>query len=262
METMKRMFQHAILRRPASNYASGLTTASLGAPDFAKVIQQYQAYCDALERCGVKINLLEADPNYPDSTFMEDTAVLTERTAILMRPGAESRQGEVRGIRGPLAKFFSYFAEIQAPGTVDGGDICETDNHFLIGLSQRTNEEGAKQLAEIFAREGYTSSVVDIREMASILHLKSGIAYLGGRQIVVIREMARRKEFVGYDLLIVEGPESYAANCIRVNDHVLMPAGYPMLQSQIEAHGHSVIPLEMSEFQKMDGGLSCLSLRF
>jgi len=262
IETMEKMFTNAILRKPAANFASGLTTVSLGQPVFAKVIKQYQDYCDALQRCGVKINVLEADSNHPDSTFVEDAAVFTKKTAILTRPGAESRQGEVRGIRGSLEKFFCSFAEIKAPGTVDGGDICEADNHFLIGLSQRTNEEGGQQLAEILAREGYTSSFVDIRKMISILHLKSGIAYLGGNQLVVIQEMAGRKEFAGFDLLVVEPRESYAANCIRVNDHVLMPAGYPMLQSLLEGRGHSVIPLEMSEFQKMDGGLSCLSLRF
>ena len=259
---MEKMFKNAILRKPAPNFASGLTTVSQGKPDFAKVIKQYQAYCDALERCGVTIKVLEADPGHPDSTFVEDTAVLTKKTAILARPGAESRQGEVRGIRAPLAKFFHYFAEINAPGTVDGGDICEADNHFLIGLSQRTNEEGAKQLAEILDCDGYTSSLVDIRKTTSILHLKSGVAYLGENQLVVIEEMAGRKEFAGYDLLVVKTDESYAANCIRVNDHVLIPAGYPALLSLLERRGHSVMPLEMSEFQKMDGGLSCLSLRF
>src|SRR5262244_3664932 len=110
---MEKMFTNAILRKPAPNFASVLTTFSLCKPDFAKVIKQYQAYCDALERCGVKINVLEADSNHPDSTFIEDTAVLTKKTAILARPGAESRQGEVRGIRASLAKFFSLLRRDQ-----------------------------------------------------------------------------------------------------------------------------------------------------
>lgn len=256
------MFKNAILRRPAPNFADGLTTVSLGVPDFAKVIQQYQDYCQTLSRCGLELTVLEPDSDHPDSTFVEDTAVLTAETAILMRPGATSRQSEVRSIRASLAKFFSRFAEIEAPGTVDGGDICEAEKHFFIGLSRRTNEEGGRQLAEILAGEGYTSSFVDIRGMSGILHLKSGIAYLGDNRLVVMEEMAGRREFAGYELTRVIPRETYAANCIRVNDHVLMPAGYSLLRTELEDKGYSVISLEMSEFQKMDGGLSCLSLRF
>ena len=97
--------------------------------------------------------------------------------------------------------------------------------------------------------------------MNRILHLKSGIAYLGGNHLVATEEMALRTDFAGYDLIRVSENERYAANCILVNDRVLMPEGYPLLQSDLESRGYSVIPLQMSEFQKMDGGLSCLSLR-
>jgi dimethylargininase len=256
------MFRNAILRKPPANFAEGLTTARLGVPDFSKVMEQHQSYCNALTQCGLALHVLEADPAYPDSTFVEDTAVFTKTTAILTRPGATSRQAEVRSIREPLAKFFSSLAEIKAPGTLDGGDICEAEQHFFIGRSHRTNEAGGRQLADILAGEGYTSSFVDIREMNTILHLKSGISYLGGNHLVIIEEMCSRREFAGYRLIRVNEKESYAANCIRVNHHVLMPAGYPSLQSDLEVYGNSVIPLEMSEFQKMDGGLSCLSLRF
>ena len=254
--------RNAILRRPAANFADGLTTVSLGTPDFAKVNRQYQAYCNALAQCGVTLTILEADPAHPDSTFVEDTAVLVESAAILMRPGAKSRQAEVDGIRETLTHFFSSAREIMSPGTVDGGDICEGGRHFFIGLSQRTNAQGAKQLSEILEAEGYTSSVIDIRAMNNILHLKSGIAYLGDNRLVVMEEMAPRREFSSYDLIPVITKESYAANCVRINDCVLIPAGYPALQSDLQRHGYSTLPLEMSEFQKMDGGLSCLSLRF
>src|SRR5262249_27225494 len=150
------------------------------------------------------------------STFVEDTSVLIENMAILTRPGAKSRQNEVNSIRGALTQYFSSFAEIKAPGTVDGGDICEAEKHFFIGLSHRTNEQGARQLAEILASKGYTSSVVDIRAMKNILHLKSGIAYIGQNHLVVMEEMASRKEFAGYDLIRVDAQESYAANCVRI----------------------------------------------
>ena len=256
------MIRNAILRRPAANLADGLTTVSLGKPDLIKTNHQYDNYCNALAQCGVALTILEGDPAHPDSTFVEDTAVLAGKTAILTRPGANSRQGEVNGIRETLERFFSSIAEIKAPGTVDGGDICEAGRHFFIGLSQRTNEQGAKQLARILAGEGYTSSVVDIQRMENILHLKSGIAYLGDNRLVVMEEMASREEFAGYHLTRVNATESYAANCVRVNDHVLIPAGYSELKCDLERLGYSVVPLQISEFQKMDGGLSCLSLRF
>ncbi len=256
------MFKNAIVCNPAPNFAEGLTSGSLGMPDFAKAMQQHQSYCDVLKRCGLALHVLEADCAHPDSTFVEDAAVLTASTAILTRPGAPSREAEVTNIRAVLAHFFSSLAEIKAPGTLDGGDICEADRHFFIGISQRTNKAGAEQLAEILAREGYSWSFVDVRTMSNILHFKSGVAYLGDGDLVVWEEMAPRKEFARYDLIPVTKEESYAANCVRVNDHVLMPAGYPLLQSKLEQRGYSVIPLEMSEFQKMDGGLSCLSLRY
>ena len=149
--------------------------------------------------------------------------------------------------------------EIEAPGTLDGGDICEADNHFFLGLSHRTNEEGARQLAAHLAGEGYTSCVIDVRGMNSILHLKSGISYIGNNTLVVMEEMAGHGLFAGYDLIRVASEESYAANCVRVNERVLVAAGYPLLTAELKARGFHPLELEMSEFQKMDGGLSCLS---
>ena len=234
----------------------------MGVPDLAIALGQHEAYCRALERCGLAITRLAPDPHHPDSTFVEDTAILTSRGAILTRPGAASRAGEVAAIRPALAKFFSEFREITAPGTVDGGDICEAGDHFFIGISARTNEAGADQLAEFLTALGFTSAAVDIRGISSILHLKSGLTWLGGRRLIVIDALAGHSAFRGYEIIRVAKEEEYAANCIRVNDFVLLPAGFPKLQSTLEAAGDRIIPLAMSEFQKLDGGLSCLSLRF
>jgi dimethylargininase len=256
------MFTRAIVRTPAPNFAAGETSADLGEPVFAEVLRQHARYCEVLRLCGLELIVLAADPDYPDSTFVEDAAVLTAKTAVLTRPGATSRAGEVDRIRPAIEGEFTHIREIKAPGTLDGGDICEADDHFFIGLSQRTNAAGAEQLGAILRSAGYTVSTLDIRNMTSILHLKSGVAYLGDKQLVVMEEMADRPEFAGYDRIVVRAEESYAANCLRVNDAVLMPAGYPHLQAQFEQRGHKVIPLEMSEFRKMDGGLSCLSLRW
>lgn len=256
------MFKNAIVRIPGSNFADGLTTVDFGVPDFATVIEQHRRYCEMLKECGLELTTLKADLKQPDSTFVEDTAVLTEKAAILARPGASSRLGEVEAMSGELARFFPQILEIKAPGTLDGGDICEAGTHFFLGLSKRSNEEGVRQLAELLAGLGYTSSVIDVRGMSSILHLKSGIAYLGENTLVLMEEMAENPLFRDYNVIRVRPEESYAANCLRVNDYVLVPAGYPQLLSDLERHGFRPRALDMAEFRKMDGGLSCLSLRF
>ena len=256
------MFTKAIVRLPAENFADGLTTVELGIPNYAKTIEQHQAYCDALIQCGLTLTQLAADPQHPDSTFVEDTAIVTEHGAILTRPGAESRAGEVENIKSSLARFYSELPEIKAPGTLDGGDICEAGNHFIIGISLRTNENGVKQLADWLASHGYTSDFVDICAVPGILHLKSGISYIGDNRMVVILPLADHPVFKAYELIQTHAHEDYAANCVRVNDHVLMASGFPILQRTLEKFGYNIIALDMSEYQKMDGGLSCLSIRF
>jgi dimethylargininase len=256
------LFKQAIVRQPGKNFAEGLTTFQGPPPNYEKAVKQHEAYCAALQKCGLELTRHDPDPTHPDATFVEDVAVLTPNAAILTRPGAKSRAGEVEKIRDPLEKFFKTIHEITAPGTLDGGDICEAGNHFFIGISRRTNESGAKQLAAFLAQSGYSSSLVDIRAMKSILHLKSGIACIEERQLVVMEEMADRPEFRGYDRIQVAPEESYAANCVRVNGFVLIPTGFPELAAKLTQRGFKLLPLEVSEFQKMDGGLSCLSLRF
>jgi len=145
---------------------------------------------------------------------------------------------------------------------LDGGDVCEAGNHFFIGISERTNEAGAQQLAELLAPLGYASSLIDIRGLKSILHLKSGVAFLGDNRLAVIEALGDRPEFRGYDLVTANSSEQYAANCVRVNDHVLVADGYPKFERKLQELGYRTIALGMTEFQKMDGGLSCLSLRF
>jgi dimethylargininase len=266
-------FTRAIVRPPASNFADGLTTVDLGLPDPERALAQHEAYCQALERCGLALTRLAADPHFPDSTFVEDTAVITTRGVVLTRPGAESRRGEVAGVRDALLAIDRSPREIMAPGTVDGGDVCEAGSHFLIGISERTNEEGARQLAGILARDGFTSSFVDIRGMPGILHLKSGLSWLGESRLhrekrlhrdgwlIAIEALADLPDVARFDPLRVPAGDEYGANCVRVNEHVLMAAGLPRVTELVRSAGDDVIPLAMSEFRKMDGGLSCLSLR-
>lgn len=264
------MLTKAIVRPPCIRFAEGLTTIDLGAPNYTLALEQHANYCNALERCGLKVVRLEADERYPDSTFVEDTAVLVptrdrardQGFAIRTRPGAPSRTGEVESIAEVLARSYPQLHLIEAPGTLDGGDVCEAGDHFFIGISERTNEAGARQLATLLASFGYTSSFIDISPLPNILHLKSGLAFLGNKQLVTIEELADHDAFRGYELIRVRTSEQYAANCVRINDYVLVAASYPEFERALQKLDYKTLAIEITEFQKMDGGLSCLSLRF
>jgi dimethylargininase len=256
------VFQRAIVRPPTSNFADGLTTVDLGVPEFTRALEEHARYVEALERCGLLVTRLSPDARYPDATFVEDTAILTPRGAVLTRPGAPERTGEAAAIEPALRCYFPGLPRIEAPGTVDGGDVCEAGDHFFIGLSKRTNEEGARQLARRLAAWGYTTSEVDVRDVPEILHLKSGIAAIDGGRLVVMDALAGNPAFRQYEKIVVAPGETYAANCVRVNDALLVAAGFPRFEAAARRLGLEVIVLDMSEFQKMDGGLSCLSLRF
>ena len=256
------MLTHALLRLPGTNFAAGLTQAGEGAPDPELALEQHRAYCEALSDCGLSLTVLPADPAHPDGCFVEDTALVTERGAIVTRPGAPSRRGEVDVIEAALKGLFPDIARIRAPGTVDAGDVCEADGHFIIGLSARTNEAGATELAQQLEGLGYRADIVDIRRSRQLLHLKTGIAYLGEGRLLATMDFPAEPELASYEIVHVPAAERYAANALRINDHVLVAAGYPETRASIEALGFSVITIEMSEFRKLDGGLSCLSLRW
>ena len=252
----------AIVRRPTPNFGDGLTTSSLGAPNYERALQQHQSYCEGLQRCGLALTYLEADECHPDATFVEDTAVLFRGCAVVTLPGADSRVGEVESVATALSTVFTDIERIQVPGTIDGGDVCEADSHYFVGISGRTNEAGADQLKDLLASFGFGCSFVDIRGVADLLHLKGGLSYLGDSRLAVIDSLAERDEFRGYELIRITPGEEYAANCVRINDSILIAQGYPRFASTLAGLGYKTIQLEMTEFQKMDGGLSCLSLRF
>lgn len=255
-------FTHAIVRPPCRRFADGLTSVELGPPDLALAREQHATYCAALEHCGLELIRLPPDDAFPDSTFVEDTAVLAAGCAIVTRPGAPSRAGEVAAIDAVLRTRFDDIERIDAPGTLDGGDVCQAGRRFFIGVSERTNETGARQLAAIVQRRGYEATLVDVRAVPGILHLKSGASYLGDGRMALIDTLIDRDEFQAYDLVRVHPRERYAANCLRVNDHLLIAHGNPRFESALRDLGYAIAALDMSEFRKMDGALTCLSLRF
>ena len=250
------MYTKAIVRRPGRNFANGITMSNLGQPDFGKALDQHAAYCEALIRCGVDLTVLDADEKYPDGCFVEDTAVVNSRVKVISRPGADTRRGEEEEIARVLSGF-GPTESIIAPGTLEGGDILRAENHYYIGISERTNTEGASQLSAILAKHGFTSSFVRVE---AGLHLKSDIAYLGNGNFIstpVFSHVAHPA-----NTIILDPEEYYSANCLRVNDYLLIAKGFPKSKMKILDLGYNIIELDMSEFRKMDGGLTCLSLLF
>jgi dimethylargininase len=253
------MFKKAVVRKPCKNFVNGLTSANLGRPDYYLAVRQHHNYCEALSECGLEVFILEADENYPDSTFVEDTAVLTPGCAVITNPGAPSRKGEVIETERILRGHFSKIEHIKAPGTLEAGDVMKIGKHFYIGLSERTNQNGAVQLINILGRYGFTGSAISVMD---ILHLKSGVSYLENNNLLSIISFLDKPEFQKFDLIPVDNDECYAANSLWINNKVLVPRGFPKTKERIETAGYTVIEVDVSEFRKLDGGLSCLSLRF
>ena len=254
----KNMFTKAIVKRPAKTFAHGITTSSLGKPDYTLTLKQHDAYCEALIKCGLELTVLEAAPEFPDSCFVEDTAVVTKEFGVITRPGDKSRLDETEAIEKTLNPLLQLH-HIEKPGTLEGGDIMQVENKFYIGLSGRTNLAGAKQLSRILATYNFDVYTIPVCNM---LHFKTGVNYLGDNNIILHQSFCSAKDLSNYHQIIVEPDEEYAANVLRINDYVLVPAGFPKTKTAIESLGYQTIELELSEFQKMDGGLSCLSLRF
>ncbi|WP_419418400.1 dimethylarginine dimethylaminohydrolase family protein [Legionella sp. D16C41] len=254
------MYSNVIVRTPATSLIHGLTSQTTSSPDYAQALVQHQHYINALKKGGTEVTILPAIAEYPDACFVEDVALLTEKIAILTRPGALTRQGEVALIEPCIKSFYQdKITSINAPGTLEAGDILRVNNHFYIGLSKRTNQEGATQLAAILTAYGYTSSTIELKEY---LHLKTGVSYLGEGYLLVAGELIDHPAFSSFKQIKVLPEETYAANTITINNTILMPSGFSITSKAVEALGFNICPLAMSEFQKIDGGLSCLSLRF
>ena len=254
------MFTNAIVRTPGRSIVEGLSDSkTLGLPNYGQAIIQHQSYIDALTKCGLDVYVLEPCEEYPDSTFVEDVALITPNCAIITRPGVPSRRGEVHEIEFLLKQKFNNIEAIEAPGTIEGGDIMMIGDHYYIGLSERTNLEGAKQIIQILSKYGMSGSTISLNK---VLHLKTGLSYLEENNLVVCGAFINDASFRRYNPIEIPEKESYAANCIWVNESVIIPLGYPTTKQRITNAGYPVIETDVSEFKKLDGGLSCLSLRY
>ena len=252
-------FTHAIVRQPAKSIVKGLRAVDIGSPDYDQMICDHNDYVEALVSAGVKVISLTALDKFPDGQFVEDTALCLPEAVILMRPGAPSRLGEVCEIEPQLRDLFKAVYEIEKPGHIEGGDILVTGKEILVGRSARTNENGVSQLSEIVTPLGYVMR--EVFTPPEILHFKTDCSLLGPDEILSTKRLQASGCFDGYRVINVADGEEAAANAIRVNDYVIMSAGFPKTKAILEDHGYKVKVINNTECAKLDGGMSCLSLR-
>jgi dimethylargininase len=252
-------FDHAILRAPAASVVDGLRAHSGPSPTFEGVLAEHRAYATALADAGVSVELLPPLEDYPDSVFVEDPALTFPEGAILLRPGAASRIGEVAHLRGALEQRFAMVREID-DGHADGGDVLVTQDLVLIGLSARTDRAGADALTRSLAAFGRKARVVLPPEGA--LHLKTAASLIDEQTVLTTAAGADSGLFAGLRRLIVPTGEEAAANALRVNDRLLVGSQFPRTIAMLRKEAYNLVPLDTRQIGLIDAGLSCMSLRW
>lgn len=253
-------FTHAIVRPPSQSIVSGLRAENIGDPDLALFEQHHADYVDALRSTGAEVTELPALEEFPDSVFVEDAALCLQEGSIVMRPGAPSRLGEAAAMEPALQAVYGNVARIEGPGFIEGGDILTTESEILVGKSARTDAAGVAELREIV--EGWGYSLRELQTPPYVLHFKTDCSLLDGNTILSTRRLAASGCFEGYKVIYTADGEEACANAIRFNDLVIMPAGFPKTKASVEAAGFTVREVGNTEAAKLDGGMSCLSLRF
>lgn len=254
-------FDRAIVRAPARSVAGGLRAADLGDPTFEGVQAEHRAYIAALEAAGVAVTRLPPLEAFPDSIFVEDPALVFTEGAILLRPGAPSRAGEVDEIAPGLRELFPVVLELPGHGFADGGDMLATPDAVMIGLSSRTDRAGAEALQQRLAHLGHASEIV--ATPAGVLHFKTDCSLLDEETILTTPRLSASGVFRGRfrEILTPDGEEA-AANALRINDVVLVGAEHPRTIDRLTGVGYAVTPLHTAQIGRIDAGLSCMSLRW
>ena len=248
--------KHAIVRGPSKSYFQCISSHPLSYSISVEKAQfQHQKYCEILTDLGIDLIKLDPEDKFPDSCFVEDTAVIHGKKALISRMGAVSRRGEEQSIADVLKQYLSV-KHVNPPGTIEGGDVIHFPNYLLSGLTQRTNIQGAQALRNWLE--------IDVRtiEAPEIIHLKSHVTYLDGKTVIMNNRFVDHPAFVDFDKIILTKQESYAANTLTVNGTVIMPTNHPSVVKKLKDNGYEVITTEMSELEKCEGALTCLSLLF
>lgn len=248
--------RRALVREPGSGFSRCISTHPMRHTiDVGRARAQHAIYVSTLEDLGLEVIRIGRDDSLPDSCFVEDTAVVHGAKALVSRPAKEARRRETEAVMSVLSQHLGVRAA-EEPATVEGGDVLHLEGRLVCGLTKRTNREGARQLSD------WLEVRVDTIEDPSIMHLKSHVSHIDGDRVLVTRAFARNPALDGLDKLVVPEGEEYAANVLSADGTVVMPKGYPATESLLRRHGVEVVALEMTEFPKCDGAMTCLSILF
>lgn len=253
-------FTHAIVRTPAPSAVHGLRAGDGPDPDFPALLAEHSAYVAALRQCGLAVTELPPLDDHPDALFVEDVALTFPQGAILLRPGAPARAGEVAYIAAALRGHHAIVLAMNGPGHVDGGDVLRLADRVLIGLSSRTDRAGAEELIGLLAQLGLRGAIAETPP--GVLHFKTGCSLIDERTIFALPQMVDLPAFAGLTVVPVPDGETKAANKLRVNDVALIGANFPKSRAIIEGLGIKTIALPVEQIGRIDAGLSCMSLRW
>jgi dimethylargininase len=244
----------ALVRPPGTRFPQAISDHPLKKEiDHPRALTQHQSYVDALKQVGGKILSLPPEDLLPDSTFVEDTAFIFDETAFLCSAKEETRRNEVESVAKALK---DHLQIVNLEPHMDGGDILNTPQAIYIGLSKRSNRRAIQSLSQKIGKEIVSVPVV------KGLHLKSAISYLGNNVLLIAPERVESSAFKNFQWIEVEEKDTYAANCLALGNRIIMPAGFPTIREKILKHGFETVEVEMSEFEKADGGVTCLSIIF
>jgi dimethylargininase len=226
--------------------------------DLARAQEQHHAYEKLLEKLGAAVISLPAEPDLPDSMFVEDPAIVLDELAVILPMGTETRRREAASLALALAKF-RKLEYVSLPGTLEGGDVLRIGRKLFVGLTKRSNAEGIRQLAAILAPHNYEVIAVPV---TGCLHLKSAVTYLGRNTLLANRPWFDNTALTGYDWIDVDPAEPHAANALALGSTIIFPRSFPRTRARIEACGFHATSLDISELQKAESGLTCSSLLF
>src|SRR5712692_7226802 len=226
--------------------------------DLAVAQKQHHAYENLLGKLGARVISLPAEPDLPDSMFVEDPAIVLDELAVILPLGTETRRREATSLTQALAKF-RKLEYVTLPGTLEGGDVLRLDRKIFVGLTRRSNAEGIRQLAAILAPYNYEVIAIPV---TGCLHLKSAVTHLGRNTLLANRAWFDTTPLAGHEWIDVDPAEPHAANALALGGTIIFPASFPRTRAQIEARGFSVITIDISALQKAESGLTCSSLLF